>query len=249
VQDELLHAPAVGAAVVWFMRAFQLSLPIVLSTLLLAACAPVAEDGPRVTVEQLSDPVSFYPQEVGATWQYLPDSARLNESRIFQRVDGPTILEGEVVTGWRTVGRGIDERNFRTYGPEGVFLRRTTKPGSIIDFRPPVREFPASGALRVGANWGGETTAIVTYPEARPEHRTASLDIRYGYTVVDRRTARVPAGEFTFYVIDFESVTVDSEGRTNEELSQTTWFAPYVGEIRTESGYFLVETNFELPAP
>jgi hypothetical protein len=229
------------------MRSIHLSLPILLSALLLAACAPMAEEGPRVTVEQLSGPVSFYPQEVGATWQYLPDNARLNETRVFQRIDGPTILEGEVVTGWRLVGRGIDERNFRSYRPDGVYLLRTTKPGSIIDFRPPVREFPPGGSLRVGATWGGETTATVTYPDARPEHRSASLDIRYGYTIVDQRTARVPAGEFTFYVIDFESVTIDSEGRTTEELSQTTWFAPYVGEVRTESGYFLVETNFELP--
>jgi hypothetical protein len=231
------------------MRPIHRVLPLMLTALLLAACAPVADDGPRVTIEQLSEPVSFYPRQTGATWQYLPDGARLNETRVIQRVEGPTVLDGEVVTGWRLVGRGIDERNYRTYSPDGVFLMRTTKPGSIIDFRPAVREFPASGALRVGATWGGETTATVTYPDARPEHRQASLDIRYGYTVVDRRTTRVPAGEVTVFVIDFESVTVDEEGRVTEELTQTTWFAPHIGEVRTESGYFLVETNFELQAP
>ncbi|MEX2535745.1 MAG: hypothetical protein WD273_09115 [Trueperaceae bacterium] len=219
-------------------------LPLLLLTLILAACAPSTDEGPRVTVDQLTEAVSFYPQETGAAWQYLPDSARLNEARLVRFVAGPTILAGELVTGSRLVGRGIDEENFRTYGPDGVHLVRTTKPGSIIDFSPPVQEFPAQSQLAMGASWGGETSATVRYPEARAENRETSLDIRYSYTVVDRRSARVPAGEFDIFVIDFHSVTVDDEGNQLEELTQTTWFVPYVGEVRTENGYFLVETNF-----
>ncbi|MEX2542667.1 MAG: hypothetical protein WD314_12715 [Trueperaceae bacterium] len=226
------------------MRQQYLALSILLFFGPLAACAPATGDGPRVEVEQLNEPVSFYPQETGATWQYLPDSARLDERRVYQRVDGPTVLDGEVVTGWHLIGRGIDEQHFRSYGQDGVFLLRTIKPGTIIDFRPAVQEFPAAGSLRLGASWGGETTASVVYPDARPEHREASLDIRYRYTVVDERNARVPAGEFTVFVIDFESVTVDELGRELERLSQTVWFSPHIGEVRTENGYFLIETNF-----
>jgi hypothetical protein len=216
---------------------------ILLPLMLLAACAPVT-DGPRVVVAQLTEPVSFYPQETGATWQYLPDTARLSEPRLIRVVEGPTVLNGRLVTGWRLLGRGIDEQNFMTYDAEGVRLWRTTKPGSIIDFDPPVREFPAQSELRVGHTWGGVTRASVVYPQARPEHRTATLDIRYEYTVVDSRTATVPAGDFTVFVIDFHSVTLDEEGNPAEELTQTIWFAPYVGEVRTENGYFLIETNF-----
>jgi hypothetical protein len=219
-------------------------LNFLLAAVVLTACAPATEDGPRVVVEQLTEPVSFYPQETGATWQYLPDSALLGDPRVYQRVDGPTVLNGEVVTSWRLIGRGIDERNYRTYRPDGVFLLRTVKPGTIIDFQPAVQEFPSGASLRVGASWGGETTARVVYPDARPEHREAALDIRYRYTVVDRRTAQVPAGVFEVFVIDFQSVTVDTSGNELEELTQTIWFTPYVGEVRTENGFFLVETNF-----
>lgn len=219
-------------------------LPLLLLVVIVAACAPAVDDGPRVIVEQLTDPVSFYPMETGATWQYLPDTARLAEPRVVRLVQGPTVLNGRLVTGWRLIGRGIDEQNFRTYGSDGVLLWRTTKPGSIIDFDPPVREFPAQSQLEEGATWGGETTATVRYPEARAENRESSLDIRYDYTVVDRRTATVPAGEFEIYVIDFNSVTFDDQGNLLEELTQTSWFAPFVGQVRTENGYFLVETNF-----
>lgn len=218
--------------------------PLLLLTVVLAACAPATDSGPRVVVEQLTESVGFYPQQTGAVWQYLPDGANLNDMRLFRQVLGPTVLNGELVVGSRLRGRGIDEQNFRTYQSDGVFLHRTAKPGSTIDFAPAIQEFPAADEIRVGASWGGETTATVRYAEARAEHREASLDIRYRYTVVDRRSARVPAGEFTVFVIDFNSVTVDEEGNDIEELNQTAWFAPYVGEVRTESNFFLVETNF-----
>lgn len=222
-------------------KRFLFVLPLVL---VLASCVPATEDGPRVVVEQLTEPVSFYPQETGATWQYLPDSASLSEPRLFRRIEGPTVLGGQVVVASRLVGRGIDERNFRIYQPDGVYLLRRTKPGSIIDFEPALQEFPAAGGLRVGASWGGETQANVRYPEARPEHRETSLDIRYRYTVVDKRTARTPAGQLEVFVIDFHSRTLDAEGNELEELTQTSWFAPHVGEVRTQNGYFLIETNF-----
>lgn len=219
-------------------------LPLLFIALLLAACVPAAEEGPRVIVEQLTEPVSFYPMQTGAAWQYLPDAARLDEPRLLKVIQGPTVLQGQLVTGSHLVGRGIDEQNFRTYGNDGVFLWRTTKPGSIIDFAPAVQQFPSQSQLAEGATWGGRTTATVTYPEARPESREATLDIRYEYTVVDKRSATVPAGQFEIYVIDFNSVTVDEQGTVLEELTQTSWFVPYVGEVRTENGYYLVEANF-----
>ena len=66
--------------------------------------------------------------------------------------------------------------------------------------------------------------------------------------VVDQRTVTIPAGEVTVYVIDFVTRTFGADGEIVDELVQEVWFAPHVGEVRTENGYFLVETNF-LDAP
>ena len=222
-------------------------LVMVLLAGLLAACAPSASDGPRVTVEQLAQPISFYPRETGATWQYLPDGATLDEDPLFSRVEGPIVLNGEIVTAWRLVGRGIDEQDFRRFDPTGVYLLRTNKPGSSIDFDPPIRELPAQEELRVGARWGGETSALVRFPGAhRPEDREQTFDIDYSYTVVDERYTNVPAGQFRVFVINFQSRWVDEEGDVLEELSQTSWFAPHIGQVRTVGGYYLVDANFDL---
>lgn len=219
-----------------------------LLVLLLAACAPSA-DGPRVTVAQLTEPVGYYPQQTGATWQYLPSNALLDEARVFQRVEGPTVLDGQVWIAWRLVGRGLDVISYRQYRPDGVFLRRELRPGTEIDFDPPIREYPSEGSLRVGATWSGQTTASVVYPEARPENRSASLTLDYTYTVVDQRRVSIASGDFEVFVINFTSRTTDEFATVLEEFTQELWFAPFVGEVRTEQGFFLVESNVLAETP
>lgn len=221
---------------------------LVAAVALLAGCAPTAE-APRAQVEQLSQAVSYYPQETGATWNYLPENAKLDEPPVYRRVDGPTILGGEVVTVTRLVGRGLDEHDYRRYTPEGVFLERRTKPGTIIDFEPAIQEFPPAGQLRVGASWGGTTRAEIHFPQARPENQRASLDITYRYEVVDRRPVSVPAGTFEVFVINLVTEAVGDDGNVADHLTQATWFVPYVGEVRTEGGLYLVEMNFEPQTP
>ena len=220
---------------------------LVLLGLLLAACAPSAEPE-RVKVEQLSGPVSFYPHETGAVWQYLPDGDPLNATRLFQKVDGPTLVQGELWTAWRTVGRGLDITAFRQYRDDGVYLLRELRPGTQITFNPPLQELPAPSALRVGASWGGKTTASLYFPQATADDQNASLSVEYSYTVVDKRNVTVAAGTLDVFVLNFESSTRDAEGKPLETLSQELWFAPFVGEVRTELGYFLVETNFAAQA-
>lgn len=214
----------------------------------LAACAPAAQEGPRVRVEQFTGQVSFYPHEPGASWRFLPDGATLDEPPLTLISQGPTLLAGEPVTGWRLVGRGLDEVSYRRYGSDGVHLVRTVRPGAVIDFDPPVQEFPSQAALRVGASWEGTTTASVTFPEAREENRRSTLQVRYRYDIVDRRPTRVPAGEFDIYVINFESETTDDEGTVVERISQTGWFEPYVGWVRHPIDHYLVGTNFAIPS-
>ena len=224
---------------------FRPIIPLLLATLL-AACAPSAQEGPRVTVEQLTESISFYPSQTGATWEYLPDGAGLDENPLYARIEGPVVLDGEVVTAWRLVGRGIDETDLRRQDASGVHLLRTMKPGSVIDFDPPLQQLPPRSELRRGASWGGETTALVRFPQARPQDREHHWQIEYRYTVVDERVTSVPAGRFRVFVIDFQSVTRDEAGRVQEQLSQQVWFAPHVGKVRNESGYYLVGANFDL---
>jgi len=53
----------------------------------------------------------------------------------------------------------------------------------------------------------------------------------------------VAAGTFEVFVLNFTSRTLDEDGVVLEELTQETWFAPYLGEVRTENGFFLVDSN------
>lgn len=207
--------------------------------LFLAACAPTAES-PRVDVEQLSEPISFYPFQAGAHWEYLPDGARLSDPSTVVRVEGPTVVAGEVWVAWHARGRGLDQMSYRDNRPSGVFLLREDRLGTTFTFNPPLQEYPPSAQLRVGANWSGSTTVQLSADNGRQQR---TLEVDYVYTVVDRRPVTTPAGQFDVFVIDFTSRTFDEEGNITEELTQQTWFSPFVGEVRTRNGHLLVSTN------
>ena len=216
---------------------------------LLAACAPSAtEGGPAAQSEtQVTGPVQYFPSATGARWSYLPDGAQLSEPLLVTTVLGPTVLDGQIHTAWRSYGRGLDVRHFRTHGPDGTFLVREERPGTVIEFDPPIRELPGD-PLRVGQSWTGQTVATVTFPEAEAERRTQQLTVDWNITVVDRRTVDVVAGEFEVFVLNFTSRSMDEAGNTVEELNQETWFSPYLGQVRTENGMSLVESNLiDLP--
>lgn len=208
----------------------------------LGACAPATSDE-RVEVQQLTEPLTYYPNQTGARWEYLPDAARVSDPRLMRTIEGPTVLDGEVWVAWRTSGRGLDLTSFRQVRGDGVYLKRRVRPGSIITFDPPIREFPAQGELRVGATWSGETEASLEFPTADPKNRNATLELTYTYTVVDRRTVSLLAGEFEVFVVNLVTRTFDEDGAIVEELQQESWFTPFVGEVRTDNGYFLVDTN------
>lgn len=220
------------------------SLPLLalLVAALLAACAPAADDE-RVEVAELTQPVTYYPHQTGLVWEYLPDGARLADPRVVRRIEGPTMLEGRVFTSSRLAGRGLDVRSFREYRADGVFLRREERPGTVITFDPPLQEFPAPGTLRVGATWAGEGSAEIVFPQARPENRRQALRFSYRYTVVDQREVTLVGGTYDVFVIDFVSRLEEESGELVEEISQQSWFTPFVGEVRTQGGYVLVETN------
>lgn len=220
-----------------------------LVVLVLAACAPTAADPGRVEIVQLATTPSFYPQETGAQWSYLRDGARLDDPRYVERIAGPTVLDGDVWIEFELLGGGQDVSHYRQFRPDGVFLRRQTRPGGSFTFDPPIREMPAPGDLRVGAIWSGSTTAAGVFPSAPVDRRRFTQAIDYVYTVVDRRDVTVGERVFDVWVIDRTTRTYDESGAVAEELTQTQWFAPGVGKVRHENGWFLIDTNFEAGTP
>jgi hypothetical protein len=223
---------------------------LLMLSLVLAACTPQASQKP-VEVQQLSEPVSYYPHEAGATWQYLGEGEPLGDSpRLITTVRGPTVVNGDLWVVTRAVGKGLDIAWFRQYRPDGVFLLREVRPGMEINYDPPLQEMPAESSLRVGSTWNGETTVTIYFPEAKnPEDQTLIQKFNYTYTVVDeRKSLNTPAGDFDAFVIDFVARIFDEEGNEQPcsgtgECKQTIFFSPHVGEVMTENGYFLVETN------
>lgn len=222
--------------------------PFAALLILVAACAPAPDPG-RVDVQQLMAAPSSYPQETGLRWSYLRDGARLDAPRYVETVEGPAVVDGDVWIAFRLVGGGQDTTHFRQFRPDGVFLRRQTRPGGSITFDPPILELPAEGELRVGAVWGGNTTSRWDFPQAPLGQRRFDLQIEYVYMVVDRREVAVAGRSYDVFVISRTTRTFDDEGAITEEFTQQLWFALGVGKVRHENGWFLVETNFEAGRP
>ncbi len=212
----------------------------------LSACAPAtstADNGERVEVAQLTDAITYYPFQVGAEWRYLQENVPLNSMPLVLRIEGPTIIEGDLWIKSRLEGQGFDISRYRQFRPDGVFLLREDKPGTEITFDPPIQQFPKEATLKTGSSWSGDTTAHLFFPDAQPEAQHAELKVSYVYTVVDQRTVSSPAGDFDVFVINFVTRNLKDDGSIAEEFAQEIWFAPFIGEVRTEQGYFLISSN------
>ncbi len=238
------------------MRRIALVLVPLALLLVLAACAPSSDK--QVTVQQLTKPISYYPHQTGAHWEYLPDGAKLTDPRLTVDVEGPTVLDGQVWIAWHTQGRGLDVTRYRQYKPDGVYLGRENKLGTVINFDPPIQEFPAEGKLRVGATWAGDTKVDVVATQGNGSGNSGSsngqsanktLDVHYVYTVVDKRQVTLAAGTFEVYVVSFTTRTMDENAKVTNTLTQQFWFTPNVGEIRDENGNVLIASNVLTPKP
>jgi hypothetical protein len=232
------------------MKSLNTFVFIIVFTGILSACAPGATNQSSVEIDQFAGSVSYYPHEAGATWHYLAQGEPSDGPRFVTTIQGPTVVNGDLWVVTRATGKGLDIAWFRQYRPDGVFLLREMRPGTEINYDPPLQEMPAEGSLRVGSTWSGESTVTVYFPEAkRPEDQTLKRTFSYSYTVVDeRKSVNVPAGDFDIFVIDFVARVFDDEGNEQPcsgtgECKQTIWFTPGMGEVMTEDDYFLVETN------
>lgn len=63
--------------------------------------------------------------------------------------------------------------------------------------------------------------------------------------MVDLRPVTVGGRVYDVFVIDRTARSFDDAGAIAEEVSQQIWFAPGVGKVRHENGWFLVDSNFE----
>ncbi|HKI58545.1 MAG TPA: hypothetical protein VKA00_04910 [Trueperaceae bacterium] len=233
------------------MRRIALALAV-LAVMFLAACAP--SSAPEVKIQQLTKPLSYYPHQTGAHWEYLPDGAKITDPRVTEDVEGPTVVGGQVWIAWHLKGRGLDVTRYRQYRPDGVYLGRENKLGTIITFDPAIQEFPTEKTLRVGATWAGDTTVTVKatssgdQSQSSSKDQTKTLHVHYVYTVVDKRQVTLAAGTFEVYVVAFTTRTMDANGNIANELTQQLWYTPYVGVIRDENGNVLIASNV-LKAP
>ena len=221
------------------MRKFAFAVIVV--ALFVSACTPTTQSDDRVGVLQLTDPITYYPFQTGAAWEYLQQGARLTDPRTTVVVEGPTVVDNGVWIGWRLIGPAREKRSYRQVNANGVFLHSEVRLGiTTLTYDPPIQEYPPQGSLRVGALWTGETdVTLQLYDGSEPEVR----HLAYTYTVVDRRTVTVPAGKVDVFVINLTSRLFDEDGTQVDEETYETWFSPYVGEVRLNTGHVLMRSN------
>ncbi len=225
-------------------KAKNLLIFLMLLSFFLTSCTPTTSNAPRVKVEELNRPSSFYPHQTGLTWQYLPDGDSLDSDRATKRIQGPKVIGGKHYIATHLLGHGLDITSYRKYQDNGVFLAREEGPGYVLSLDPPIKEWPAQGELRVGAIWRGESKTTVRFTDAPASKNTVNFTTEYTYTVVDRRVVRLNVGEFNVYVVNLESRKLSEENELQETLHSEIWFAPFVGEIRNQLDFVLVGGNF-----
>ena len=208
----------------------------------LSGCIP-AEKSEKVKAVQNVNEVSYYPHEVGASWEYLEDGAPLDSTPVVATVIGPTVANSEIWIATHLLGQGLDVTWFRQYRDDGVYLLKEERPGQVFTYDPPLKELPAVGSLRLGAVWDGDIEVEIYFPDAKPEPKTITRKLHYSYTVVDERTVTLATGETKIFVINFIASEINNLNTNYDLVKQETWFSPYLGEVKTEDGFILVKTN------
>jgi len=183
--------------------------------------------------------VSFYPQQTGLSWHYLPDGYALDSIPVVRKIDGPRMAEGQLFIVDRTMGRGIDVTSFKQYREDGVFKTREVGPGYLLRLNPPVQELPAADNMRVGYAWNGSTKSEITFTDTSSSNRQQTFQTDYTYSIVDKRPVQLGGRQFQVYVINLESTLIKADG-TTESLSKEIWYTPYYGEVRNSFEQYLV---------
>ncbi len=223
----------------------SIALLVILSaSFILSGCIPSTESkplGPDDTVNIVSPTptVSFYPQETGLTWNYLPDGYALDSIPVIRRIDGPRMAEGQLFIVDRTVGRGIDVTSFKQYTDEGVFKAREVGPGYLLRLNPPIRELPRASQMAVGFSWSGSSKTELTFTDTSSSNRQQVFQTDYVYSIVDKRPVQLGGRQFEVFVINLESTLTKDDGSV-DTLSKEIWYTPKYGEVRNSFEQYLI---------
>ncbi|AWN23722.1 hypothetical protein DKM44_11180 [Deinococcus irradiatisoli] len=210
---------------------------------LLLGCAPRQTSAPApapVTAQTPVSRVSFYPQETGLSWSYLPegDTGGLPYSL---KALGPTVFGDAQVRAFELTGRGAQQTWYRQIDTSGQKLLGFRKPGLTVTLTPAWQEWPAEGAWRVGLSWSGTTTARLRSDDGQVDQAGT---VTYRYTVLDQRQVSVAGQTYQVWVVDRQ--ITDTLGGLFP-ASETIWFTPYVGDVRTAEALLLTGRNFQSP--
>lgn len=204
----------------------------------LAACAPRTQDPGKATATTSVSTVSFYPSQSGLKWSYIPEGDSLNQPPYTLSALGPTIFGDQAAFAFQLSGRGADQTWYRAVNDAGILLYGFTKPGLTVSLTPPWREAPAASAWKVGLMWQGQSQVSVIADGKVVQQGSA----RYSYTVTDQRSVTVNGQSYRVWVVN-RQISDDLGGLFPP--SQESWFAPFVGDVRTPEGLLLVGKNYK----
>lgn len=215
-------------------------LSLFLPAVLLSACTPrqTAAAPTPITAQTPVSAVSFYPKETGLMWSYLPEGESGGVTYSLTAL-GPTVFGDAQVSAFQLTGRGADQTWYRQIDASGQRLLGFRKPGLSVTLTPAWQEWPAAAAWQVGLSWSGETQARLRSDDGKVEQ---SGTITYRYQVIDQRQVTLAGQNYTVWVVNRQ--ITDTLGGLFP-ASETIWFAPYVGDVRTAEALLLTGRNFK----
>lgn len=207
--------------------------------LMLSACAPRQQvQLPAPAQAQIAiRSASFYPDSAGMQWTYIPENEASSDPYTLQAL-GQSLFGVSQVQATQLKGRGAQQTWYRQTSDAGQRLLGFSKPGVVVTLTPPLPEYPAASALGLGATWSGSSRVIVRAEDGR---LLQSGTVTALYKVLEQRQVTVNKQSYTVWVISRQM---------NDDLgglfpaSQSIWFTPYVGEVRTAEGLLLMGRNF-----
>lgn len=215
-------------------------LPLVVASLsVLSACAPrqTVQVIPTVTAQTQFSGVSFYPDSTGLQWVYIPENEPNTEPYVVQGL-GPILFGANQVSATQMTGRGAQQTWYRQSSDAGQKLLGFRKPGVVAVLEPAMQEYPAASAWKLGATWNGSSKVTLRSEDGK---QLQTGTVNYLYKVLDQRQVTVGNQQYTVWVIN-RQMTDDLGGMF--PASQTIWFTPYIGEVRTAEGLLLTGRNF-----
>lgn len=207
--------------------------------LMLGACAPrqqvqlPAQAQARTAIRS----ASFYPDSAGMQWTYIPENEASSDPYTLQAL-GQSLFGASQVQATQLKGRGAQQTWYRQTSDAGQRLLGFSKPGVVVTLTPSLPEYPAASALGLGATWSGSSKVSVRAEDGR---LLQSGTVTALYKVLEQRQVTVNKQSYTVWVI---SRQMNDDLGSLFPASQSIWFTPYVGEVRTAEGLLLMGRNF-----